>query len=357
MPSITAAVLYGREDVRIESVPLSEPGPGEVRVRIAAALTCGTDVKVFRRGYHARMIQPPAVFGHEFAGVIDAVGAGVDAWKVGDRVVAANSAPCNCCYYCRRGLWELCEDLLFLNGAYSESIVVPARIVDQNLCLVPETCSLQHAALSEPLACVVRGMDAVTIRPGNTVIVLGLGPIGLMFVRMCALSGACTIAVGKRADRLSAATELGANVVLDISDYENGLDLENAILRETDEGRGADTVIEAVGRPEAWEQAINLARKGGTVSLFGGCPSDAIVRLNTHRVHYDELTLLGTFHHTPHAFRRALSLISSGAILAEKFIKRSESLLELPAILSALATGAEGAVKIAIIPPSHSGPA
>jgi len=165
--TMTAAVLYGKEDVRIETVAVPEVGPGEVRVRIESALTCGTDVKVFRRGYHAKMIRPPAVFGHEFAGVIEAVGEGVEGWQVGQRVIAANSAPCGECFYCRRHLAELCEDLLFLNGAYAEYITVPARIVEKNLLPLPDHLSAEEAALMEPLACVVRGMEEVPVEAGE----------------------------------------------------------------------------------------------------------------------------------------------------------------------------------------------
>src|SRR5271167_3715477 len=151
---MTAAVLYGKEHLQIESVDVPELGPGDVLVRVRAALTCGTDVKVFRRGYHARMIQPPALFGHELAGDIVALGAGVEGFSVGQRVVAANSAPCLECFYCRRGSENLCEDLLFNNGAYAEYIRIPARIVERNLYEIPPHVSYQDAALIEPLACV-----------------------------------------------------------------------------------------------------------------------------------------------------------------------------------------------------------
>ncbi len=342
-----AAVLYGKEDVRIEQVPIPAVGPGEVRVRIGAALTCGTDVKVFRRGYHARMIRPPAVFGHEFAGTIEAVGEGVEGWHCGQRVVAANSAPCGSCFYCRRETPELCEDLLFLNGAYAEAVTIPARIVAKNLYLLPDTLSFAEAALTEPLACVVRGMAAMPVRSGETVAVLGLGPIGLLFVRLCVLAGARVLAVGRRAERLQLAAELGAAEVFDIAAYPDILPL----LRSRTEGeRGPDKVIEAVGRPEAWEQAIALVRKAGTVSLFGGCPAETFVRLDTHRVHYDELTLLGAFHHTPATFQLALALLISGDVPASAFLQQTAPLTALPAVLTSLLDGSNGSVKTVIQP-------
>jgi len=175
-----AAVLYGREDVRVEEIPTPVLQRGQVRIAIEAALTCGTDLKVFRRGYHARMIVPPAVFGHEMAGVIMEVGLGVETWAPGDRVVVANSAPCDDCWFCRNHQQNLCEDLLFLNGAYAECIAVPERIVQKNLLRLQSSTAFTDAALAEPLACVVQGLHDCRIRPGQHVLVLGAGPIGLI---------------------------------------------------------------------------------------------------------------------------------------------------------------------------------
>ena len=179
-----AAVLYGKSTCRSRRWKCPRSEAGDVLVRVKAALTCGTDVKVFRRGYHARMIVPPALFGHELAGDIVAVGEDVRNFRVGQRVVAANSAPCQECFYCRRGNENLCDDLLFNNGAYAEYIRIPARIVQRNLYEVPAHVSYQDAALVEPLACVLRGLEETAIQPGDNVAVIGLGPIGLMFVRL-----------------------------------------------------------------------------------------------------------------------------------------------------------------------------
>jgi L-iditol 2-dehydrogenase len=342
--SMTAAVLYGKEDVRIESRPVPDVQPGEVRLRVRAALTCGTDVKVFRRGYHARMIVPPALFGHEFAGEIDAVGEGVEAWTPGMRVVAANSAPCDTCFYCERERPVLCEDLLFVNGAYAEYMVLPERIVRRNLLPVPEHVSFEEAALAEPLACVVRGMEETGVKPGDTVAVIGVGPIGLLFVRLCKLAGARVIAVGRRPERLRVAEEMGADVLLSVDEE---ADVVAAVRRLANGGRGPDVVIECVGRPETWEQAIAMARKAGTVNLFGGCPADSFARLDTGRVHYDELTLKGTFHHTPETVRTALSLIGDGSVPARTLIQEHAGLSELPEVLRSLSNG-HAAVKVAI---------
>src|SRR5271166_6588067 len=206
-----AAVLYGKENLQIEAVPVPKIEKGDVLVRVQAALTCGTDVKVFRRGYHARMIVPPALFGHELAGDVVAVGEGVSGFRVGQRIVAANSAPCLECFYCKRGLENLCDDLLFNNGAYAEFIRIPARIVERNMYEIPAHVSYQDAALIEPLACVLRGLDETAIRPGDNVAVIGLGPIGLMFVRLAKAYGARVIALGRRTTQLDRAHAMGAD--------------------------------------------------------------------------------------------------------------------------------------------------
>ena len=162
-----AAVLYGKENLQVEPVAVPKIEKGDLLVRVKVALTCGTDVKVFRRGYHARMIVPPAEFGHELAGDIVACGEGVAKFSIGQRVVAANSAPCDRCYFCSRGLENLCEDLLFNNGAYAEYIRIPARIVERNTYEIPADVSYQDAALVEPLACVLRGLEETGIRVGK----------------------------------------------------------------------------------------------------------------------------------------------------------------------------------------------
>lgn len=345
---MTAAVLYGKEDVRIEQVAIPALRPGEIRLRIGAALTCGTDVKVFRRGYHASMITPPAVFGHEFSGVIEEVGEGVEGWRVGQRVAAANSAPCGGCFYCLRNLPELCEDLLFLNGAYAETITLPSRIVAKNTYQIPDDLPFEHAAMTEPLACVVRGMEEVPVQRGETVIVLGTGPIGLMFIRLCAEAGARVLAVGRREERLRIAQRLGATETFDVRETP---DVIETLKARTEGGRGADKVIEAVGTPEAWEMAIAMARKAATVSLFGGCPANTAISVATHRIHYEEITLKGTFHHTPQTFRKALGLIASGVVPADLFLQHCAPLHELPATLSAFAAGVMPAIKVVITPP------
>jgi L-iditol 2-dehydrogenase len=327
-----AAVLYGKEDVRIEDVIPAPLKPGEVRIRIEAALTCGTDLKVFKRGYHAKMIVPPAVFGHELAGVISESQA--SGWRNGERVVVANSAPCGECFYCRNNQENLCDNLLFLNGAYAESIVVPARLVQKNLLrLKPET-DFRDAALVEPLACVVQGVEDTRLRAGQHVLVLGAGPIGLMFVALARHLGCDVSVAGRRAPRLEAARRLGATNVIDIGDGQN---LVTRICEASE--TQFDTVMEAVGRPEVWESAVQLVRKGGTVNFFGGCPAGTTVTLDTTLLHYSNLTLLASFHHTPRTIRRALEFIEAGIIRSRDFVDGESSLTNLPALLKSMTAG------------------
>ena len=232
---MTAAVLYGKEDVRIERVAVPEINDDEVLVRIKTALTCGTDVKVFRRGYHARMIVPPAVFGHEFSGIVEKVGKKVAGFWPGQRIVAANSAPCNECFYCKKGKPNLCEDLIFINGAYAEYIKIPQRIVKQNLLHLPDHVSFRSAAMVEPLACVVRGVDESEIRKDDTVVVMGTGPIAFMFIKIAKFLGAKVICVGRREERLKIARILGADILINSSQVD---DVVKTVRDQTDKKRG-----------------------------------------------------------------------------------------------------------------------
>ena len=341
-----AAVLYGAEDLRLERLPVPEPGPGEVTLRVAAALTCGTDLKVYRRGYHARMLAPPIPFGHEVAGVIDAVGAGVTSFAVGDRVVALNSAPCGACFWCGRGQENLCDDLLFLNGAYAEYLRIPARIVEKNMLRVPDAVSFEHAALTEPLACVLRGLEESGVRSGNSLAVLGAGPIGLLFVHAAALAGAEVIAIVKHDEQAATALRLGAKDIV----RSTVTDVAAAVRAVTPGGRGVDVAIEAVATPATWQMAVELARKGGVVNFFGGPPKGTVVALDTNLLHYNDLTLKASFHHTPATARRAFAMICSGGFQAAEFITGRAPLSDVATIYREMHAGRLGGIKTAIIP-------
>jgi len=345
--TMQAAVLYGKEDVRLEAVPVPAIGPGELLVRVRAALTCGTDVKVFHRGYHAKMIRPPALFGHEMAGDVVAVGEGVTNFRAGQRIVAANSAPCDRCFFCLRNQQNLCEDLLFNNGAYAEFIRLPARIVQKNTYLIPDHLAYKDAALVEPLACVLRGLDESQLRPGDTLAVMGLGPIGLMFVRLAKRAwGARVIVIARRIEQIDRAMLLGADEGILMGNYAA---LVSAVKARTN-GRGADVVVEAIGNPASWELATQLVRKGGAINFFGGCPSGTKVGLDTALLHYSEITCKASFHHTPSHIRRSVALIAEGKVTAAHLVNHEEPLSHLPRVLYDLAHHRNGQIKTAIIP-------
>jgi len=340
-----AAVLYGKGDVRVEQVDIPRLEPGDVLIRTEVALTCGTDLKVYRRGYHARMIVPPALFGHEAAGVVEAVGEDVRDWSPGDRVVAANSAPCGECEFCLEGRPSLCDDLLFWNGAYAQFTRLPARVVRQNLLRVPAGLSFAKAAMVEPLACVLRGIETAELGPRHCVAVIGVGGIGLMFIALARARGCRVVAAGRRAARLGKAREMGAEVT--VSSEAGGL--VSQLLPLSPGERGFHFVVEAAGQAETAEAALRVVRKGGMVNFFAGCPAGTEVRMDAPRVHYEELRLTATFHHTPDSVRRALALIAEGKIDPEHFISRREPLERLPALLGEMARGSDD-LKAAVLP-------
>jgi L-iditol 2-dehydrogenase len=344
--TMQAAILHGREDVRIESVPVPKAAVGELIVQVGAALTCGTDLKVFRRGYHARMIVPPALFGHELAGTVVEAGEGVTEFAPGDRVVALNSAPCGQCYFCERGQENLCDDLLFNNGAYAEFIRIPARIVAKNTLRIPDHVSLEHAALTEPLACAVHGFEDSRPHPGDTVAVIGGGPLGLMILHVAALKGCQVIAIVKHDGQVEAARQLGAANVVQTANIRTAIQETRAL---TPKRQGVDIAIEAVGIPETWQEAVEVVRKGGTVNFFGGCAVGTHVSLDTNRIHYSDITLRATFHHTPAICREALELIAGGQLQADKFITGHAQLYELNRVFEKL-MNRSSEIKTAIVP-------
>jgi len=346
---MNAAVLYGKEDLRLERVAVPQAGPGELVVRVGAALTCGTDLKVYRRGYHAMMLKPPIPFGHEVAGVVADVGTGVTGFREGDRVVALNSAPCDACFFCRHGQQNLCEDLLFNNGAYAEYLRIPARIVEKNTLIVPDEVPLENAALTEPLACVVRGLEESGATAGDTMVVIGAGPIGLMFMHVAELAGVKVIAVVKREDQIEAARLFGASEVVQLGNVENVVEATRAL---TPDGRGADVVIEAVATPATWEWAVDMVRKGGVVNFFGGPPSGTKVQLDTNRLHYGDITLKASFHHTPATCRTAFGLVTSGRFKCAEYITGRASLEDVPGLFAKMMNrnGGSRDIKTAVFP-------
>lgn len=340
-----AVMLYGVKDLRIEDVETPMVGAGEVLVRVRAATTCGTDLKIFQRGYVERVIKLPTVFGHEWAGDVVEVGAGLEWPHKGMRVRAGNSAPCLRCTMCQKGKYNLCENMIWLWGAYAEYIKVPARMVTVNMQEIPQHVSYEEAAVAEPLACVLHGVEEVGVRLGDSIAIIGAGPIGLLHLLTVKKMGAeKVIIVDLVEERLDFARKLGADETVNA-----GKERVEEKVRFLTGGYGADVVIEAIGLPATWEQALRLVRKGGKVLEFGGCPPGTEIRLNTEMLHYGEITVLGTFHATPLHFRKALNLIASKTIDVSPLITRRMSLERVKEAFEILLTS-KNEIKIAINP-------
>lgn len=336
-------MFHGPGDLRSEELPVPEPADGEVVLKIDAALTCGTDVKTLRRGHPVMIPKIPTVFGHEFAGTVTAVGRGV-AFREGDRVVAANSAPCGACPPCRAGRANLCEDLLFVNGAYGEFIALPPRLVSTNVVLLAASLPAARAAFAEPLACALLAIERARVEPGQTVVVFGHGPLGCLLGMLAASRQARVFMIGKGGWRFDRLKHLGFARWLDATDAGDVVDE----IRGATAGRGAEVVIEATGRPEAWERAVDAVGRGGCVVFFGGCAPGTSIRLDTRRTHYEELALLGAFHHTPGTIRRAVEALESGALVPDSLITHRMRLEEVGRALDLMAKGE--ALKVLIEP-------
>jgi L-iditol 2-dehydrogenase len=276
---VRALLFHGPGDLRLEEVPRPEPGPGDVLVRVEVALTDGTDLKAFRRGHPVLLGELPSPFGHEFCGID---------METERRVVAANSTGV-----------DDGGDLELLNGAYAEYLLVPAAIASTNLLRVPAGLAPEVAALVEPLACCLRGVERAGVEKGDTVAIVGAGPIGLLLCACVADAGGQPVVVGGRPERRELVPLFGG---------------------ETGEGEGADVVIEAAGTEEAWERAVELVRPGGTAVFFGGLERGAELHVDAFRLHYEELTLRGSFHHAPRHVRAGLAFLASGARPWERLI-------------------------------------
>ena len=337
-------VFHGPGDLRPEEWPVPTPGPGEVVLKIEAALTCGTDVKTLRRGHPVMIPRVPTVFGHEFAGTVTAVGAGARGVKEGDRAVAANSAPCGVCPLCLAGRPNLCEDLLFVNGAYGEFIGLPARLVAANLVPLGPATPAARAAFAEPLACALGGIERGRVEDGQTVVIFGHGPLGCLLAMAAAARKARVILVGKAGWRLDRAR------TLDIGDCVDATATPDVVraVRAATGGRGADVTIDATGRPEVWQQAVDAVGRGGCVVFFGGCAPGTSIQVDTRRAHYEELALLGAFHHTPGLIRRAVELLESTVLDPHGLLTHRMGLDGVREALELMATGQ--AMKVLIEP-------
>ncbi len=319
---MVGAVLVGPERIDIRQVPVERPGRGEFLLSVEAATTCGTDVKVFRQGGHPRMLQVPTLFGHEMAGRVALLGPGVEALEVGDAVVVANSAPCLACGPCRAGRENLCEDLHYLNGAFAEFLLIPKRFVSRNTHLIPNGLSFARAALTEPLGCVLHGIDACDLERyghGVEILIFGAGPIGLLFTAALAADGHRVILADPNPGRLETGQAMGAAELIEIA---RGGGQADAVRAHTEDGKGAWIASDATGVPEVWSDAIASLRPGGLANLFGGCAPGATIPLDAAMVHYGELTIKGTYHHRPGSIRKALQLLAESDFNAGLLLSR-----------------------------------
>lgn len=341
-----AALLYGIKDLRLEYIDIPEIGEKEVLVKIKAATTCGTDVKIYKRGYVSiGFVKYPQLFGHEWAGEIVKVGEKVEKFKNGMRVRAGNSAPCFICQLCKEEKYNLCENRTWLWGAYSEYIKVPEEIIKYNMQEIPSHLSFEEAAITEPLACVIYGDKKAGIKIGDTVAIIGAGPIGILHAQVAKIMGAKKVIIIDLVDeRLDIAKKLGADEIIN-----SGKEDMIESVKDLTNNRGADVVIEAVGIPETWEKALKLVKKGGTVLEFGGCPPGTKIEIETELLHYKEITVLGTFHANPHDFEIALDMISSGAVKVKPLITKRMSLDNIKEAFDILLTSKKD-LKIAINP-------
>jgi len=345
MRKMKAAVLYGIEDLRVEDVEVPEAGPGEVLVQVKAATTCGTDVKILRRGYVGDIVSYPMPFGHEWSGIVVDVGDGVEGFGVGDRIRAGNSAPCYSCVMCAEGKYNLCMSRTWLWGAYAEFIKVPNQIVLFNAQNFPSSLGFEEAAVAEPLACVLHGSDKVGTTTGDSVAIIGAGPIGLLHLLVAKQKGAERIFISDLVDdRLQVAERLGADETIN-SERE---DLPS-VVKELTGGLGVDVVIESVGLPQTWMDALRLVKTGGRVLEFGGAPSGTTIEVETELLHYGEVTIMGSFHAAPSDFERALRAIAERKIDVKPLLTDRMKLEEITKAFEILSTS-KSELKIAIIP-------
>jgi L-iditol 2-dehydrogenase len=324
-----AAELVRPGLVELREVAVPRPGPGELVVRVEAALTCGTDIKTFRRGHPK--IPLPTPMGHELSGVVAAVGAGVTEFREGDAIACVPTAPCGVCRLCRRGRESLCPEAVgrMVFGAFADYVRLPAHLVATNVFPRPDGLSAETAAAMEPVACVVHGAGRVGLERAERVILVGDGPIALLFLQLTRLRGAGRVlVVGKHRARLEAARALGADAVLDAS--ATGL-VEGA--REWAGGEGAEVVIECVGLRETWEAAAELVAPGGELLVYGGCAAGTRVTFDAYRIHYEEIDVKGAFHYGRRDVREALELLAGGAVRIAPLLTHRRPLERLPEAL------------------------
>ncbi|MDO8430836.1 MAG: alcohol dehydrogenase catalytic domain-containing protein [Candidatus Binatus sp.] len=341
-PRQAMLVELGRLELRDYTPP--RPGPGELLIEVRCALSCGTDLKTFRRGHPIWKLPTP--FGHEFSGVVVEAGAGVKSFKAGDEVMAAPTAPCGICFYCQHGQENLCALAMdkMVMGAYADLLLLPAHVVARNTFIKPVGLPFEEAALLEPLSCVIHAQEMAHPQKSESVLIIGGGAFGLMHMLGLKASGVREVAVlGRGAQRLKWAAEMGADEVIDARG--DGAIAEVARLNG---GFGPDLVIECTGQVQGWEDALARVRRGGRVVFFGGCPSGTKLSVDTRRMHYDNLTLIAPFHSRPRDVRRAFELLAARTAGFGAIVNARRSLSELAEVFAMLERGE--VLKCAVIP-------
>ncbi|MHA1784054.1 MAG: zinc-binding dehydrogenase [Candidatus Helarchaeota archaeon] len=343
-----AAMFHGPKDVKLEDTDVPKISDDEILVKIKAATTCGTDRKLFLRDTkkYPAYFNPPTIFGHEVAGEIESIGKNVKGYEIGERVYVHDSAPCLKCFYCKIGRHSLCENITWNWGTWTEYLRVPKEIINcGNIVKIPKELDFAEAALTEPLSCVLYGVERSNIKLGDDVIIMGAGPIGLFWTNLVKNKGARIIQLDLDDKRLELAEKLGANITINPKNEE---DIIKKVKEHTKEGRGADVAIEAIGSPKTWELTIKMARKGALVNLFGGPPTNSTITINTSLIHYNEVNIMGVFHTTPRYVQSSIDLLASGKIDTDLFISEKLNLDDLDKILDNLVN--QKGIKTAIIP-------
>ncbi len=347
-----AAVFHGPGDLRIEERPAPAIARDEILLKVATCSICGSDVRTFRFG--ASNITEPMTLGHEVAGTILEVGSAVTGFSPGQRVAVAPAVPCGACRYCVRGIQTMCDHLRSIgfqfHGGFAELLVVPpSAIMAGCVNTIPDNLSMEEASLAEPLACAINAQELLDVGMGDTVVILGAGPLGCMHADLAKLRGAGkVVSIEIQPRRLELARRFFADVVIDGSNE----DVTARVMEETG-GIGATVVIVAAPSAEAQQQALILAAKRGRISFFGGLPkSSPFTSLDANLLHYRELSVMGAYGSKPRHNRIALDLLADGRIHGSSLIGM---VVPLERIKDGLEAAAQGKVLKVIVQP-HAPP-
>jgi L-iditol 2-dehydrogenase len=345
---LLANIIVKPGKIQLHELKITEPSHGEILVKIKVALTCGTDLKAFLRGHP--MIPMPGVFGHEFSGVVTEVGKGVRRFKKGDAVMAVHTAPCLACTFCGKGIYNLCEKIMQTKilGAFAEYILLPPHIVKQNVFHKPKDLIFEEAAFLEPLSCVVHSVDAFDIKKGDSALIMGAGPIGLLHLILLKKKKVKVAVADVKRERLRMAKELGADFVTPSDSTTTLLKIPPHHPFPKGGVGGFDYVFECTGKLEVWEKSVSFLRRGGTLILFGGCKKGTRVTYDTYRLHYDEITIKGSFHYTPDDVKKAYQFLCEEKLGLSRLISGRYPLKDIHKAFDKLAKGV--GLKYAIMP-------